>query len=181
MPSSAACVEYGDGYRVYRNGMIWKKWHTTTRSDGVVRRWKPKVVPTRIRNTSKGKGGGYVYCDLRIDGKRTTKLLHRVVAECFLPNPEGLSDVNHKDGNRSNNTVANLEWMSRSDNQKHAYSILKRKRKSKLTDYQMKVIQYLRNVKKLRLKEIADLYEVDFRTVSEIAKGKRFVLRGEDT
>lgn len=46
--------------------------------------------------------------------------VHRVVAEIYLLNPEGLSDVNHKDGNKDNNHVDNLEWCSRKDNLLHA-------------------------------------------------------------
>jgi len=47
--------------------------------------------------------------------------LHRLVAEHFIPNPDELPQVNHKDGNRYNNTVDNLEWCSSSHNVKHAY------------------------------------------------------------
>lgn len=47
-------------------------------------------------------------------------LVHRIVAETFLPNPNNLPTVNHKDGNKLNNRLDNLEWMTRSDNQQHA-------------------------------------------------------------
>lgn len=174
MPSSPK--RFGTKYLVYPDGRVWKEEHTTTRADGVSRTWCAKWQPTRIRRSGIGSGGGYVYIDL--DGK--TYLLHRIVASLFLENPENLTDVNHKDGDRSNNNVNNLEWISKSDNQKHAYSVLKRKRTSKLNDEQIVEVFNLRNNDNLPLKEIAARFGINFRTVSEISKGKRFCLHKED-
>lgn len=56
--------------------------------------------------------------------------VHRLVAELFIPNHLGLKDVNHKDGDKSNNNHTNLEWVSHSDNIKHRYSVLGQKAKS---------------------------------------------------
>lgn len=53
---------------------------------------------------------GYSYVNINIDGKRGTRLVHRLVAEAFIPNPENLPQVNHKDENIENNCVENLEW-----------------------------------------------------------------------
>ena len=53
-------------------------------------------------------------------GKKNYLLVHRLVASTFLPNPNGYRTVNHKDGNKTNNDVANLEWSSDSDNLIHA-------------------------------------------------------------
>ena len=64
---------------------------------------------------------------VRPDGYHTvnmnglTKRVHRVVAECFIGNPEGKRTVNHKDGDKSNNGVSNLEWATHSENTQHAY------------------------------------------------------------
>ena len=61
-------------------------------------------------------GSGYLMVCLRKDGKNKSILLHRLVAEAFIPNPKGLATINHKDEVKTNNTVGNLEWMSQVDN-----------------------------------------------------------------
>lgn len=61
------------------------------------------------------------YARVRIKGKRYK--IHRLVAETFIPNPGNKREVNHKDGNKLNNRADNLEWATRSENQKHAYKI----------------------------------------------------------
>ena len=56
-------------------------------------------------------------------GKNQYKYIrtHRIVAQAFIPNPENKPEINHKDGNKLNNNVDNLEWVTSSENQLHAY------------------------------------------------------------
>ena len=68
-------------------------------------------------------GYGYMLVDMRKDGKRYMKVVHRLVAEAFIPNPNNLPQVNHIDGNKSNNNVDNLEWCTCSENQLHGFNI----------------------------------------------------------
>lgn len=77
------------------------------------------LVPHTLNNR-------YKYNDLSKDGKEKRYLIHRLVALTFIPNPEGKSDVNHKDGNPANNNVDNLEWMTRAENNLHAFRVLHR-------------------------------------------------------
>lgn len=53
----------------------------------------------------------------------SNKRVHRLVATTFIPNPNNYPEVNHKDGNKWNNHVSNLEWCNRSMNMKHAYQM----------------------------------------------------------
>ena len=61
------------------------------------------------------------YYRTQFDGK--TQTVHRVIAKAFVPKIEGKDFVNHKDGNKQNNCADNLEWVTRSENQKHAYKM----------------------------------------------------------
>lgn len=61
-------------------------------------------------------GKGYLRVYPFIDGKRQTYKVHRLVAETYIPNPNGYDTVDHIDGNPGNNCVNNLQWMSRENN-----------------------------------------------------------------
>ena len=73
------------------------------------------------RKATKNDRGYYIF---NVSGCIKNQRLHRAVAELFLPNPnpDVFTDVNHKDGNKANNAVSNLEWCTRSENIQHAYN-----------------------------------------------------------
>lgn len=65
---------------------------------------------------------GYRYAMIQLNnGKQKNCRVHRLVAEHFLPNPDNMKEVNHKDGNKDNNRADNLEWCTRSHNVKHSF------------------------------------------------------------
>lgn len=95
----------GNEYAVYSDGRVFsnnrKKW-------------------LNLHNNGKG----YLTVNLFDPSTGFSKkhYVHRLVAFCYIPNPDNLTDVNHIDFDKSNNSRSNLEWMSRKDNMTHAYS-----------------------------------------------------------
>lgn len=76
----------------------------------------------------KSKNGWYVQVTFIKDGKRMPFRIHRLVAEAFIKRGETQTEVNHKNGIKTDNRVENLEWCNRSQNIKHAFDVLLRKK-----------------------------------------------------
>lgn len=93
------------GYRVYLDGTVINKHN------------KP-LIHQKFRL-------GYIYVTLSLKGKPKKISLHRLIAECFIPNPENKPCVNHKNGIKSDNRIINLEWCTRSENTLHGIHIIK--------------------------------------------------------
>lgn len=113
------------------------------------------------------------------DGTKTICGIHRLVAICFLDNPLNLPQVNHKDGNKANNYMDNLEWCSATENMQHRIHTLdikpwKKGEESnfvKLTEEQVRQIPDLlkQGMKKCN---IAKLFNVKNTTITEITSGR---------
>jgi|SanBayMetagenome_1026888.scaffolds.fasta_scaffold05079_2 hypothetical protein len=112
---------------------------------------------------------GYLFVTLSVDGKRTHKALHTAVAEAFLGSRPHNAWINHKDGNKANNCVKNLEYMSPAGNSQHAlYELGKSK---KLSFDQAKDIWYAKQRGEKR-KYIAAKHNVSIHMVTAIWMGK---------
>lgn len=110
---------------------IWKKypeivWVEVSTLGRV--RTLDRVVPSKGNGTQlvKGRilkqrdnGRGYLQVSFHMNGKAITKNVHRLIAETFIPNPYNLPEVNHRDCDRANNNVENLEFCTRSYNRQY--------------------------------------------------------------
>ena len=79
-----------------------------------------RTKEAKILRLCKNKDG-YLCVHLHKNGKGYAKKVHRLVTAAFIPNPEGKTEVNHIDGNKTNNRVENLEWATHSENMHHAW------------------------------------------------------------
>lgn len=82
-------------------------------------RWRKEKYLKPRKNKSSDKGYYLHVCLCNGSWQKNFKI-HRLVAEAFIANPENKSDVNHKDGVKTNNIVSNLEWTTRSENCQHS-------------------------------------------------------------
>lgn len=95
--------EYEESYEISNFGRIKSKQRIVKKWNGTRTVREKVLTPTDNVN-------GYLIISLRSNNKRKNKYIHRLVAEAFLDNPENYKYVNHKDYNKKNNNINNLEW-----------------------------------------------------------------------
>lgn len=118
---------------------------------------------------------GYLCVMLCNNAKRKMCTVHRLVARLFVPNPLGKPEVNHIDGHPLNCHFSNLEWVTRSENNQHAYDMgLKQsgedRSNAKLTAEQVRYIR--NNPDDLNVMELAKMFSVAFQTINDVQLGK---------
>jgi hypothetical protein len=122
---------------------------------------------------------GYHLVRLYLNSQQSDCLVSRLVANAFIPNPKNKKEVNHKDGNKSNNSASNLNWSTRSENMKHAFEmgLLNVRRgednnKSKLSEENVIEIRNTYAMGCFTQTEIAIAYNVTCANISEIVNYK---------
>ena len=127
--------------------------------------------------------GGYCRVHISHKGVQYKFLVHRLVAEAFILNPNRLPEVNHIDGNKQNNSVDNLEWCTRSQNTSHAFKTGLRNYNgcknphSKLTQSDVETIRriYVRGKHcENNSYGLAKRYNVSPKTIQNVVNGKHY-------
>lgn len=138
-----------------------------------------RVSPSRELVLNKASNG-YLVVSLAAEGKKRQGCVHRLIAKTFIPNPKNKPCVNHKDSNRCNNNVDNLEWVSHKENTQHAITVGRltvagaKSASSKVTPELYEKMLRLRR-EGLFLREIAEKVGLHLCTVSRAFKrGKSF-------
>jgi len=137
--------------------------------------------PNVLKSTATTKGYHKVRVTLN-RGKRSY-VVHREVAKAFIPNPDNLPQVNHIDGNKDNNAVSNLEWMTNQQNARHAVdnglwdkSINRFKERNKT---KMKRIIATKDGEVMEFNSICAPQDYfDSRHITDVLKGKRQHVKG---
>lgn len=158
-------------YQVSSKGRIRSCNRKTIGKDNLLYSYIGKVMSFSIH------GKGYMQIQLRKEGGVKTFKVHRLVAKAFIPNSLNLPQVNHLDGDKSNNNDWNLEWSTAKNNIIHSLVVLKKKRAcgekcflSKLK--KIDVLQIRKKVNSTSRKKLATQYNVSTKTIGHIVNQK---------
>lgn len=148
--------------------------HYAVSVHGAVKNLQTGQVLTRYTGKT-----GYPVVHLWMGNKYKTKYLHRLIAEIFLPKVEGKTQINHLDGDKTNNALANLEWSDQTRNARHAVEIGltpvgSKRRTSKLNEAQAMAIFNLAHEGHLPRKEIASKFNISVTQVHQIKNKKEW-------
>ncbi len=142
-------------YEINSNGEIWSLDYNRT--------------GTKRKLSGVSNGHGYYQVAIKKSGEPKKRfMVHRLVAIAFIDNPDGKTDVNHKNGIKTDNCVDNLEWVTRRENIAHAIDVLDRKYNRKLSRDDVIEIMNLISNTKLSMGDIARRYSVTASNISAI-------------
>lgn len=112
--------EFGSEFLVSNYGRIKRKsriWYSG-RNNSIKKYIKESIVKQRVVTD------GYVKTTISYNGIKKSYAVHRLVAKYFIANILNKPEVNHKDGNKTNNMMNNLEWVTKSENMIHSVNVL---------------------------------------------------------
>ena len=129
-----------------------------------------KIINKTTGYILKPKHNATGYCYVRLGGKNY--LIHRLVAQKYIPNPDNKPQINHKDGNKDNNDITNLEWVTAKENKVHAveHNLVANGEKIGTGKLTKEDVQFIRaHAKKdIKIKDLATMFNVSVRAISNI-------------
>jgi hypothetical protein len=161
---------YEGFYQISNLGNVKSLCRLVGNHSGFKKLLKEKILKTHISKT------GYFVINLKINSKRKTFKLHRLIAYSFIEKIKGKEYINHINGIKTDNRVENLEWVTIKENNYHAIKTGLKKdsginnSRSKLNESD---IVYIRN-SNLKLKELSNIYKIDASTISKIKLRKTY-------
>lgn len=149
-------------YSIDRDGVVYSHGRNGTRG-GICRQWT--------------SASGYPVVYLSKDDKSKTLKVHRLVAKAFIPNPDNKPQVNHKDGNKLNYSIDNLEWCTAQENIRHAHELGLsvhakgyKAKDSRLTQGQRMQVVVMYAIEQLGQNDIASRFNVSQATISLVIR-----------
>lgn len=150
-------------------------------SEGRIKNWAGKILSFHKHRK------GYQMVELRKEGKGIRKQVHRLVGISFIPNPNKLPQINHKDGIKTNNHISNLEWCTNDYNMAHAIANGLRPEIKKGEDHpqalltneqanEIRSVQLNKNGRgnKITRKSLCEKYGVSIHVIKDIRHGKSY-------
>ena len=141
-------------------------------------RGEPRVLKPQVDNK------GYHRIRVTVEREKMNYKVHREIAKAFIPNPNNLPQVNHKDGNKNNNSVDNLEWITNRDNAHHAIenglwdSVIEGSRRENERRKRPVIGHFTPDICR-RFDSVADAERyIGSRHVTDVLKGKRRHVKG---
>jgi len=138
-----------------------------------------KSEPQRMLKPHINSNGYWCVCFRHGNKINTKEYVHRLIGKYFIANPLNSKQINHKDGNKLNNSIENLEWVTCSENVLHARHVLRKAigdihHKAKLSELKVKDIRHFIELG-LSDTDIGVMYNVHRRTISDVRLGKTWV------
>lgn len=161
---------YEGYYEVSTFGRVRSLDRITKRKDGALVKKKGRVL-------KHGTARGYHVVRLMAEGNDNMRYVHRLVAEMFIPNPLNKPEVNHISENKDDNSVWNLEWVTRSENMRSGTV------QDRINEQREKsvIVESIRTKEKWKydsLKEASEAFNANLPTVVECCQGKRNMHKG---
>jgi hypothetical protein len=171
-------------YEVSNMGRVKSLDQVSYRSNGITMcyiRQKGRLLKGRLVGSKKKKQ--YLGVLLCRNGKQENKKIHRLVAEAFIPNPNNYPQIDHIDGNKTNNTVSNLEWVTNEENMRRSWEKGLRSYcgenspRAKLTQSEVDEIRntYVPGVRGFGRKSLAKKYHVSENAIKAITEGRTWI------